>query len=225
MSDARSEILTRIRQSLPKAYLPGAGVEVPSPPPSPEFEETLVEVFVQALEAAQGVVHLVGNQDEAREYLVAEFRNRGFAQVLSWDTIYLPVTGLKEALGDKGIDSVPSILSGADRKADLAKLESIPVGLTGAEAGLARTGSIVVYADNYRGRLASLLPPVHYVVLNAYQLYPDLAAWISTERAGSTIASSSNTVIITGPSRSADIAQTLTLGAHGPKELHVVLIQ
>lgn len=225
MSDARSEILSRIRQSLPKAYLPGAGVEVPAPPPSPEFAEPLVDVFVQALEAAQGVVQLVENQDEAREYLVTEFKNRGVTQVLSWDTIYLPVDGLKKALNDEGIELIPSVLSGSDRKADLASLESIPVGLTGVEAGLARTGSIVVYADNYRGRLASLLPPVHYAVLNAYQLYPDLAAWILTERAGSAIAESSNTIVITGPSRSADIAQTLTLGAHGPKELHVVLIR
>ncbi len=173
----------------------------------------------------QGVAHLVENQDEARDFLIAEFRKRGVSQVLGWNTIYLPIAGLQEALNAEGIELVPSVLSGSDRKADLARLEAIPVGLTGAEAGLARTGSIVVYADNYRGRLASLLPPVHYVVLNAYQLYPDLAAWISTERAGSAIAQSSNTVVITGPSRSADIAQTLTLGAHGPKELHVVLIR
>lgn len=225
MTDARTEILSRIRQSLPQAYLPGSGSGVPSPPPSPDFTEPLVEVFVQALEAAQGVVHLVGNQDEARDCLVAEFRNRGVSQVLSWDPIYLSVPGLGDALQVGGIEMIPSVLAGPDRKTDLVALEAIPVGLTAAVAGLARTGSIVVYSDNYRGRLASLLPPVHYAVLNAYQLYPDLAAWISTDRAGSAIAESSNTVVITGPSRSADIAQTLTLGAHGPKEMHVVLIR
>ena len=116
MSDARSEILTRIRQSLPKAYLPSAGVEVPSPPPSPEFEETLVEVFVQALKAAQGVVHLVGNQDEARDFLVAEFRKIGVTQVLSWDTIYIPISDLEDAFGEEGINLFPVFFLGQIEK-------------------------------------------------------------------------------------------------------------
>ena len=106
----------------------------------------------------------------------------------------------------------------------MAALASLPVGLTGAAAGLARTGSIVLYGDRGHGRFASLLPPVHYAILRNSQLYPDLADWLASPAAAYAIPHSSNTVIITGPSRSADIAQTLTLGAHGPKELHVILI-
>jgi L-lactate dehydrogenase complex protein LldG len=224
MTDARTEILARIRQAMPQAYLPAADGYTPPPPTPPDFTEPLVDVFTRALEAVQGVVHLVENQQAARDWLEAEFRSKGVSRVLSWESIDWLVPGLKETLDVAGVELIPSILAGSDRKADLLRLESATVGLTGAIAGLARTGSIVFHADSYHGRLASLLPPVHYAVLYADQLYPDLAAWLSTVRAGSAIADSSNTVIITGPSRTADIAQTLTLGAHGPKELHVVLI-
>ncbi len=224
MTDSRTEILTRIRQSLPKAYLPDADGDTSLVPSPPDFTEPLADVFTRALEAVQGVVHLVENQNEARDLLVAEFRTRGVSQVLGWESLDWLVPDLKETLNAAGVELISSILADSDRKADLLRLEPVPVGLTGASAGLARTGSIIFHADSYHGRLASLLPPVHYAVLCADQLYPDLAAWLSTAGVGSTIADSSNTVIITGPSRTADIAQTLTLGAHGPKELHVVLV-
>jgi L-lactate dehydrogenase complex protein LldG len=224
MTDARSEILTRIRQSLPKAYLPDASGAISLPPRPPDFAEPLVDVFTRALEAVQGVVHPVGNQQAARDLLAAEFRARRVSRVLSWESLDWLLPDCKETLAAAGIELIPSIFAGPDRKAELGRLETATVGLTGAAAGLARTGSIVMHADDYHGRLASLLPPVHYVVLYADQLYPDLAAWFSTPGAGPAIGASSNTVIITGPSRTADIAQTLTLGAHGPKELHVVLI-
>jgi L-lactate dehydrogenase complex protein LldG len=98
------------------------------------------------------------------------------------------------------------------------------LGVTGAAAGLARTGSIVLHADRSHGRLASLIPDIHFALLRTTDIYADIAAWIATDEAAQKIATSSNTVIITGPSRTADIAQTLTLGAHGPRELHVILL-
>ena len=239
MTDARTEILSRIRQSLPKAYLPGAGDDTALPPRPPDFPEPLVDVFARALEAVQGVVHLVENQNEARDLLVAEFRTRGVSQVLSWDSLDWLLPDCEETLAAAGIELITGQIADLrqypipnthypaiqdNRKTVFERLADIEIGLTGAAAGLARTGSIVFHADNYHGRLASLLPPVHYAVLYADQLYPDLAAWFSSASAGPAIVASSNTVIITGPSRTADIAQTLTLGAHGPKELHVVLI-
>jgi L-lactate dehydrogenase complex protein LldG len=98
------------------------------------------------------------------------------------------------------------------------------VGVTGAAAGLARTGSIVLHGDASHGRLASLIPDIPIALLPVHQRYADIAGWIATDEAAEQIVASSNTVIITGPSRTADIAQTLTLGAHGPRELHVLLL-
>ena len=101
-------------------------------------------------------------------------------------------------------------------------MSDVAIGITGAIAGLADTGSVVLTCGNGRGRLASLLPPIHIVLLESHLLLPSLSHFIQLNPEAATL--SSNLVFITGPSRSADIEQTMTLGAHGPKELHVILI-
>ena len=76
-------------------------------------------------------------------------------------------------------------------------------------------------------RLASLLAPVHIAVLRRAQIVRGLGEALAQlqEWHGSNIfADSSNLTLITGPSRTGDIEQTLTLGVHGPREIHVVLI-
>ena len=78
-----------------------------------------------------------------------------------------------------------------------------------------------------RGRLASLLAPIHIAVLRADQIARGLgqALDLIQQRYGPDVfAESSNLTLISGPSRTGDIEQTLVLGAHGPRELHVVLI-
>ncbi len=94
------------------------------------------------------------------------------------------------------------------------------VGVSQAAYGLADTGSVVLLAgpDSPRGR--SLLPPVHISVLavdNVLPGLPDLFRELGTDLP-------SEVAIVTGPSRSADIEQTLTIGVHGPGEVHVVLV-
>ena len=223
MTSSRTEILARIRRAQQRAFLPDVTGVTPPPPEPPPFDRPLDVVFEEALAAVQGVLHRCVTADETADLIADACRRQGQNQVLGWTPAALPLPGLDEALEARGIALIDSRLEG-DRQQGLEELRPLLVGVTGAAAGLARTGSIVMHADDYHGRLASLLPPVHYVVLYADQLYPDLAAWFSTPGAGPAIGASSNTVIITGPSRTADIAQTLTLGAHGPKELHVVLI-
>jgi L-lactate dehydrogenase complex protein LldG len=94
------------------------------------------------------------------------------------------------------------------------------VGVSQAAYGLADTGSVVLLAgpDSPRGR--SLLPPVHISVLSAGDLLPGLPDLF--RELGTNLPS--EVAIVTGPSRSADIEQTLTIGVHGPGEVHVVLV-
>ncbi len=223
-ADARADILNRIQQGLGRAYLPGLTATTPPPPTPPPFAEPLVDVFTRAAAAVYTQVHRMRDDAAARDWLIAEFKSRECRQVLAWATAKLHLPGLAEALRRTGIEMIDSRLPGPRRLSDLERLEPIPVGLTAAAAGLARTGSVALFADRDQGRLASLLPPVHYVLLRPEQILPDIAAWLAADGVGERIAGSSNTMIITGPSRTADIAQTLTLGAHGPREVHVVLV-
>jgi L-lactate utilization protein LutC len=92
---------------------------------------------------------------------------------------------------------------------------AIRVGVTKAICGLADTGSILE-ADGEGSPLhASLLPEIHIAVLNKKDIVPSLP------NAMSLVKDTGAAVFITGPSRTADIEMTLTIGVHGPKEIHV----
>jgi len=145
------------------------------------------------------------------------------ARALSWDEAELGCPGLGEALRRAGIELVPGLVPNDERHHQaLRALAELEVGVSGAVAGLADTGSIVVASGPGRSRVASLLPPVHVAVLPVSRLYPTLHEWLAGGGAAM-VAREANVVIITGPSRTSDIEMQLTLGMHGPKELHVVL--
>lgn len=102
--------------------------------------------------------------------------------------------------------------------------EQAQVGFTLCEALIARTGSIMISNGNMGSRRLSVYPPVHIVVAYTSQLVMDLKdafRLVKTRYEGSL---PSMITTITGPSRTADIEKTLILGAHGPKELFVFLL-
>jgi L-lactate dehydrogenase complex protein LldG len=96
------------------------------------------------------------------------------------------------------------------------------VGVTGADYGLADTGTLVMLACT-DPRLVSLLPPGHIAVLQANRMLSTLDELLQLlpKPADQT----ASMVLITGPSRTADIEQILVRGVHGPGELHVVIIR
>ena len=89
-----------------------------------------------------------------------------------------------------------------------------------AAYGIAETGSVVLLASPDEPRARSLLPDVHVSLLREDRIVPGLAELFAA--VGDELPSS--LAIVTGPSRSADIEQTLTVGVHGPAEVHVVLL-
>ena len=93
-------------------------------------------------------------------------------------------------------------------------------GVSEASYGLADTGSVVLAASPAEPRARSLLPDVHVSLLRESRILPGLAELF--ERVGDDLPSA--LAIVSGPSRSADIEQRLTIGVHGPGEVHVVLL-
>ena len=99
------------------------------------------------------------------------------------------------------------------------------VGITTADFGLADTGTLVIVSGSEQHRLISLLPPTHICLLEPSRILPSLTELLARlcDRFGQVEAAPKNITCITGPSRTADIEQTITMGVHGPKSLHVIL--
>lgn len=100
-------------------------------------------------------------------------------------------------------------------------LFALEVGITYAQAGIAETGTLVLDSSVERNRLVSLVPPVHIAILDASRIYATLAETLEALQSGGEL--SPAITFITGPSRTADIELTLTIGVHGPQELYVIV--
>lgn len=102
------------------------------------------------------------------------------------------------------------------------------IGVTGANAAVAETGTLVIVTNEGNAELVTTLPPVHVAVLGVEKIVPtldDVTAMLRLlPRSGTAQKLTVRVSFITGPSRTADIELTPVRGAHGPKELHIVLL-
>jgi L-lactate dehydrogenase complex protein LldG len=97
-------------------------------------------------------------------------------------------------------------------------------GFTSTRGGIAETGTLIVWPDEKEPRLLSLVPPIHFALLDASRIHDTLFAALSSEGWGGATPLPGNALLISGPSKTADIQITLAYGAHGPKELVVLLL-
>ena len=97
------------------------------------------------------------------------------------------------------------------------------VGVVAALAGVADTGSVVLDAGSFERLAATALVDTSVIALDPRDVVADLAA-AAPVMDGAVAAGSPLVRLVTGPSRTADIEQSLTVGAHGPKEVHVFLM-
>jgi len=99
------------------------------------------------------------------------------------------------------------------------------VSLTGAFAGIAETGTLMLLSGPTHPTTLNFLPDVHIVVLRADDVvgpYEDAWERVRAKYGAEGLPRTVN--FVTGPSRTADIEQTIQLGAHGPRRLHIILV-
>jgi len=97
------------------------------------------------------------------------------------------------------------------------------MGISSADLAIAETGTLGHYADDMEGRLVSMLPPVHLVLVRTDSLVNTLR--IALERYKDNVSSlPAYLTFISGPSRTADIERVLTIGVHGPGKLEIIFI-
>lgn len=221
----QNNFLKTVKNSLAKAYFPDARAERPASPPPPPFDPAaLVEQFSAEVTALKGDVTRIANPTDATTKIAALMAEHGAREYFAWANEHLPVPNLREMLAAHGfsVREIPLPANPDARRELLLGASDVTIGITGAQAGLADTGSLVIPSGAGKGRLASLMPPVHIALLRVADLYPSLMAFIAANP--NTARTVANLNLISGPSRTADIEQTLTLGVHGPKFVHVILV-
>jgi L-lactate dehydrogenase complex protein LldG len=216
VNDDRTEDDTTNRWETPFGTLSETRPALPPPWRSRRNFPDLLNRFRGALEAAHGEV-VVAESLEAALSEVRELLSRIGAENVVANS-EPPLEQLAPNMGDRW-----TLERAGDHTGDPAGWRELcaraDAGITSAEALLAETGSLVVSSGAGKSRVVSLLPPVHVAVVPAELLTADLFTWLAG-RSGSWPA---NTVLISGPSKTADIEQTLSVGVHGPKRLVVVV--
>lgn len=215
MSDSRDNILGRLRsyQSTEPALDNAPREYVPMVPRSAKPPRELWRQFIREASKVDCMIHRAGSDAEAVSEIGAIIADD--QKLASWEFRHLPLSGLEVFLRNGEI----KVASPSD--------PSVRVGLTGADAALAATGSIVLETGRGKPRASSILPPVHVVVIRETgNILPDLETWMDQRRKHGldSFQKTSSFLVVTGPSRTADIAMEPVRGMHGPGELHIVII-
>jgi L-lactate dehydrogenase complex protein LldG len=206
---ARDQMLHKVRTALGRSV--GQAPE-PAPPvdlrvPVMDMERRIAE-FRQRLELLAGKTACVRTAGEAAEYVRGVIAGRD------------AVASNAPFLAECGITRLEGVRSGITDRAELrAACATVAVGITTADYALANTGSLVMMSEP---RLVSLLPPVHVAVIPSTCMLTSLDELF--ERVPDPARVGAAMVLITGPSRTADIEQILVRGVHGPGEIYVVIL-
>jgi len=168
--------------------------------------------FIEALEKVGGLPVEVATAQEAAAYIA----RHAAGSVLLPPQPSLDRAGLTEAL--------EAVYCSVIREAWREHAPSAAAGVTGVNFALAETGSLVLDSTAESLRMATTLPERHFALLDPGKIVADSLEAVPYLRGFHERAPRNYLAYITGPSRTADIERVLTIGVHGPRELHVLLL-
>ena len=184
-------------------------------------DEEKIDLFQQKIESVHAEVHRV-SKDNWLDKLKELAQAKGLNNMLVPQQAQVGV----DVRADWSEDGLPELLS-YDQPIEGWKAElfsNVDGAVTDVRSAVAETGSLVLWPDNDQPRLMTLVPPIHFAILDAEQLKNTFHEVIVSEgwvQQGMP----TNALLISGPSKTADIEQTLAYGVHGPKELIVLIRQ
>jgi L-lactate dehydrogenase complex protein LldG len=183
---------------------PRPAIYEPRRPDSPDSE---VECFLEEVRKLSGVAQTISppQMESALKNLVTE---QNIRKATAWKTPRLVQLGVSETLSSLGVE----LISPNASKHEMALCD---LGITEADYLLPETGTLILRSSSEKPRAVSLLPRIHLAIVRPDMLRADLHQVFAEAK------DSHYLVFVTGPSRTADIELTVTLGVHGPKNLYV----
>ncbi|WP_136809059.1 LutC/YkgG family protein [Desulfosediminicola flagellatus] len=172
-----------------------------------------LKTFIEASRRVGAEVVELESVDAIAEYVAS----RSSGTTLVPDTAVSIRHSLKSALQEAGVD----VFTGNFRQAG-----QVPAaGVTFCNFGMADTGTVVLESTDENIRLATTLPEVHFVIIDPETILADNLAAVAPMTQLNQGSEPRFIAYITGPSRTADIERVLTIGCHGPRELHILIVE
>lgn len=205
-SNSREVILKKVRQALGKEdYI----LEIPelASPVLKAISEDITITFAENFVKTKAAFYFCENERELWQTLSSYIQQYELKKLFAWEK------ELATSLQKEGISATEQ-----DRN-----FTEADAGITFCEALVARTGSILISSGTEAGRRLSIFPPTHIVIGATSQIVPEISEGLNLIKKKYPQLPSMVS-LVTGPSRTADIEKTLVLGAHGPKELVLFLL-
>ena len=203
-----SPVVENVRRALGRTVnsplTPRPAIHEPRPSGSIEAE---TETFLNEIKKLSGIGRNL-LRSEIDSELKALIQEQNIRRATVWETPRLKLLGIAETLNSLGVDLVPP-------NADKYEMATCDLGVTEAEYLLPETGTLVLQSSAGKPRAVSLLPRVHLAIVGPEMLRADMHQVFAEAKERHYL------VFITGPSRTADIELTVTLGVHGPRNLYV----
>lgn len=212
VNSAREQILKRLHQN----RVPDSG-EVPLFVPRYDWtHEQRIEKFCQHIQAVHAEVHQV-KKEHWLGLLLSLLEQKSVTQLLMSQST---------EVGKEVAANHPDSIRLREYKQPLENWKAdffsgVQAGLTTTKGAISETGSLILWPTVQEPRLMSLIPPIHIAVLDAESIYDTFAQAVQEQGWVDTMPS--NALLISGPSKTADIEQVLAYGVHGPKELVIII--
>jgi L-lactate dehydrogenase complex protein LldG len=214
MNNAREELLSQVRTALkrtadsPVLPIPATARAAPRQVGDAESE---MRLLLSEIEKLGGQTRRIGGTRQLKPVLLELVQAEAIKKATLWQTPDLKQLKVEEALKSAGV----AIVSPYASNRDVAECD---LGVTLADAALPETGTLMLRSSTEKPRTVSLLPRIHLAIIRRDILRADL------HQVFDEVKQDGYFVFVTGPSRTADIELTLTIGVHGPKMLNVWVV-
>ena len=216
---SRDKIFSRLHAATRQAPAP---VSQPPQMPATTFStEEKIEKLKTLMEAMRTEVHIT----EGKNWLNTVENILKEREIKS--LLYAPETDIGKALANRSQSSGGDLPQLIPYEKEIENLKEtvfkVDAGITSAAGAIAETGALILWPSDKEPRLMSIVPTVHIAVLKADTIYNTLSKVMHQENWPAKMPT--NVILVSGPSKTADIEMTLAFGVHGPRELILLILQ